>query len=197
MLLTIEKLDEREILRYLGCKKAPSDALSLLVTECIKETLLVITPQYLFKRFEVKKSDAGLSLLGTKTVLPGNDIKDFVGNSTAIYLLCITLGIGIEKEIRRKMQISPDLAVVIDACATAAVEETADIAQALIKTECETRGTIITERFSPGYGDLPLNLQKELLFLVDAPRKIGLMVSDSLLLTPQKSITAVIGEYRR
>ena len=50
-----------------------------------------------------------------------------------------------------------------------------------------------TDRFSPGYGDLPLDLQPALCAALDAQRRLGLTVTDSLLLNPVKSVTAVIG----
>ena len=48
-------------------------------------------------------------------------------------------------------------------------------------------------RFSPGYGDLSLEVQKEIFSLLDCPRKIGVSLGDSLLMTPSKSVTAIIG----
>ena len=51
----------------------------------------------------------------------------------------------------------------------------------------------LTDRFSPGYGDLPLDLQPALCAALDAQRRLGLTVTDSLLLNPVKSVTAVIG----
>ena len=48
-------------------------------------------------------------------------------------------------------------------------------------------------RYSPGYGDLPLTLQSSLLALLDAPRQVGLCASASHILTPRKSVTAILG----
>ena len=48
-------------------------------------------------------------------------------------------------------------------------------------------------RYSPGYGDLPLSLQGDLLWLLDAPRRVGLTVSPSHILLPRKSVTAILG----
>ena len=51
----------------------------------------------------------------------------------------------------------------------------------------------MTFRFSPGYGDYPIELQKIILQMLDAPKKIGLCTNDNFLLTPTKSVTAVLG----
>ena len=75
--------------------------------------------------------------------------------------------------------------------AAAAIEQVCDEAERLIAERVSE--PYFTFRFSPGYGDYPLDTQKRLLRLLDAPRKIGLSLNDSLLLTPVKSVTAVIG----
>ena len=48
-------------------------------------------------------------------------------------------------------------------------------------------------RFSPGYGDLPLDVQRPLFAALDVPRKIGVSLTDSLLMAPSKSVSAIIG----
>ncbi|MBR3258643.1 MAG: vitamin B12 dependent methionine synthase, partial [Eggerthellaceae bacterium] len=45
----------------------------------------------------------------------------------------------------------------------------------------------------PGYGDLPLEVQPDLLGLLDASRRLGITLSDSLLMSPTKSVTAIVG----
>ena len=54
-------------------------------------------------------------------------------------------------------------------------------------------GCFFPFRYSPGYGDLPLTLQSSLLALLDAPRQVGLCASASHILTPRKSVTAILG----
>ena len=47
-------------------------------------------------------------------------------------------------------------------------------------------------RFSPGYGDWPLEQQPEMVRLAES-EKIGVHLSDASMLVPRKSITAIIG----
>lgn len=82
-------------------------------------------------------------------------------------------------------------AVILDACASALVESGCDAAEAEIKARFPDR--YLTDRFSPGYGDLPLELQPSICAALDTPRRLGLHVTGSLLLNPGKSVTAVIG----
>ena len=51
----------------------------------------------------------------------------------------------------------------------------------------------LTDRYSPGYGDLPLAVQREVMEALDCGRTVGITLSDSLLMTPSKSVTAIIG----
>lgn len=74
-----------------------------------------------------------------------------------------------------------------------AVEEVCDAVENLVKEKAAANGCSITFRYSPGYGDLPLEVQNSFLRALDAQKKIGLTVSRNNLLFPRKSVTAIIG----
>ena len=82
-------------------------------------------------------------------------------------------------------------AVILDGCGSALVEQGCDEAEREIASRFPT--LYLTDRFSPGYGDLPLSLQKDLCAALDAQRRLGIYVNESMLMTPQKSVTALIG----
>lgn len=190
----IKAIDKAEVLRYLGYKgQTINQKLDLLIDQCIQKTIQVITPKYLYRRFSIEKSPQTISVMHTPLTLRGNDIRNHLINCEEIYLLCVTLGLSIEREIRAKMLTSPDEGVILDSCATAAVEHLADFAEQEIISQCASEGKNTTWRFSAGYGDLPLETQKEILAVMDTHRKIGLSLTDSLLMTPGKSVTAIIG----
>ena len=84
-----------------------------------------------------------------------------------------------------------DRAALLDACGSAWVEAGCDEVQAEISDRFPD--LYLTDRFSPGYGDLPLSLQRDICGSLDAPRRLGVQVTDSLLLNPSKTVTAVIG----
>jgi hypothetical protein len=81
----------------------------------------------------------------------------------------------------------------LDAIGTAAVEAWCDILCEGFKKDIEERGESIRPRFSPGYGDLALHAQRPLLGLLDAPRKAGITLTGALLMTPRKSVSAIVG----
>lgn len=73
------------------------------------------------------------------------------------------------------------------------MEQVCDIVCTLIEKEDMVKNKSLTYRFSPGYGDLPLDIQKSFLGVLDAEKKIGLTASSNNILLPRKSVTAVVG----
>lgn len=190
----LSQLNRDEVLRYLGYQGTflPPN-LSQLIDSCMEDTLSLIQPKYVFRRFSLCKTEHTLSLKGTDLVLPGYDISEHLKNCHEIYLICLTIGLEIEKTIRRKTACAPEQSVIYDSCGSVAVEHLADYVSEQIQYQAAQEGLHTTWRFSPGYGDFPLETQREILSVMDAYRKIGLSSNNSFLLTPTKSVTAVIG----
>lgn len=109
------------------------------------------------------------------------------GCEGAIFL-ATTAGIDVDRLISRLGAISRTDAFLADAVGSAAAESFCDI----ICSELNKRFDC-TKRFSPGYADLPLEFQSALLDRLDSPASVGITLNSSLLMTPMKSITAIIG----
>lgn len=187
-------IDKKEVLRYLGYHgTAIPESLDLLIDHCIKKTLLIISPKYLIRQFNLIKIDNGISLENTRILLAGEDISRHLAHCKKAVLLCATVGLDIEKLIRQKMITSPDEGVIFDSCATTAIESLADMAEKIVIEDSAKEGLKTTWRFSAGYGDLPLETQKPIITEMDTARKIGLSLTSGMLLTPSKSVTAIIG----
>ena len=103
--------------------------------------------------------------------------------------MAATLGWETERRILQAQAGRMADAVVLDACATAGVEEVCD----RLEDDLRRRYGRLTGRFSPGYGDLPLELQPAVLRVLDAGRRIGLTLSPGGVLLPHKSVTAILG----
>jgi cobalamin-dependent methionine synthase I len=82
--------------------------------------------------------------------------------------------------------------MMMDACASVRADALCDEAEAGIRAELKD-GEWLTSRFSPGYGDAPLVLTEDIISLLDATRRIGLSMTRSLMMTPVKSVTAIVG----
>ena len=187
-------INKEEVLRYLGYKGQDIDEnLTNTIEECREEIKKVITPRVVYSYKNIKSSDDGVEVITTNLILKGNDIKEHLKNSTECVLMAVTLGNEVEKRTRLYEKTNLTKALILDACATTAVEEVCDIVENSVKEKAILSGMNITFRYSPGYGDLPLDVQNSFLRALDAQKKIGLTVSENNLLFPRKSVTAIIG----
>lgn len=189
--MTVEKIDLDRALVYMGSRGRDTSALMPLVNECAKELAGIISPLYIYRLFPVNKSDKGIEVCGTELVLTGSSICEHLEGCDSCILLCATLSSGADKLIRRMEAFDMAKAFVTDCIASSAVEDVCDEAEEAMRQRLQ--GKFLTWRFSPGYGDLPLDLQGTFLNVLDAPKRIGLNVTDSGMLVPSKSVTAVIG----
>ena len=102
--MMIEKLNRAEILRYLGYRDSGvTEPIERLLSRCEKETLEIIQPKYIYRRFEIERCPEGIRVLGTPLVLEGKDIQEHLKNCREIFLLGVTAGMELDKRIRRYM----------------------------------------------------------------------------------------------
>ena len=113
----------------------------------------------------------------------------------AVYLACGTLGASFDAFHRRASAVSGADALILQAVAAAMIEDWMDSIEDEIRKELGPGETLVA-RYSPGYGDFPLAAQNALVALLDTPRKVGVALTSTFLLTPSKSVTAVIGVRR-
>lgn len=109
------------------------------------------------------------------------------------FLFCATLGAGVDALLRRYSQTSGADALMAQAVATTAIEAYCDSCRDRLQAEPAVAGEQLRMRFSPGYGDLPLETQRPLLQILDSGRRTGIVLTDTLLMIPSKSVSAIIG----
>lgn len=189
-------LKKDEVLRYLGYKgqKIPID-IDKSIEFNISKIVSICNPKFTYMISDIKIVDNAVNLKGTNLILEGKDILNHLKGSVKCVTLACTLGAEFDKELLRLQRKSMSDAVIFDACSTAFIEEFADKCEEEILSPFKNDGYYSNFRFSPGYGDLPLTSQKDILNCLEAGKKIGLTVTDSGLLLPQKSITAFIGVF--
>ena len=115
---------------------------------------------------------------------------------TQAVLLAVTLGAGVDAQIRRAGVGDVAAQAATDALASALAEQVCDEAEARLRAEAQSQGLYLTGRYSPGYGDWPIAVQPRLTAVLDTPRRIGLYVTDTFLMLPRKSVTVVLGAGR-
>ena len=180
----------KEVLRYLGVHEEAADG-------DLKGKILRLLPRFL-KEISCKACwmEVPVTICGDRVQMDmivadsANLAKNLMGCSRAI-LFAATIGSGADRMCRAASISLPSNAIILDAMGTAAIEWVCDALckELSLKYPCDT----LRPRYSPGYGDLSLDMQTELLRVLDAHRKIGLMLSESLMMIPQKSVTAIVG----
>lgn len=108
-------------------------------------------------------------------------------------IFAATIGAGMDRLIRRYERTEMDMALFFQGYGAERAESLANAFNNEVKTAAGLAGFKAHPRFSPGFGDLPLTVQAEVLGLLDAGRRMGITLSDSFLMAPSKSVTAIIG----
>lgn len=181
-MIELEKLNRNEAVRYLGGAGIRLNyRMDVLMDECEKAVLEKASPKYLY----VEKN------LLCPQIMGGKDIESHLNGCEKAIVMCATVGSEVDKLIRISQISDMARAVVMDSLASVAVEQVCNAFDKIIAEKYSDYN--MTFRFSPGYGDYPIELQKIILQMLDAPKKIGLCTNDNFLLTPTKSVTAVLG----
>lgn len=187
-------IEKKEVLRYLGHKdQIVEESIDLLIDECIDEIKKYVSLKYIFKVFDIVKSIQGVEVLNSNLILEGRDIKEHLKYSKQCVVMAVTLGNLVDAKIRYYEKFNLTKALILDACATTIIESACDEIQEEIRKEALKTNLGITYRYSPGYGDFPIDIQKNILDILEAQKKIGLSVTENSILIPRKSVTAVIG----
>ena len=179
-----------EVLRYLGASGA-DEAARLAVEQTAEELAATLAPRFVYKVFSVEHTDSGAFLPEAGLFLPGAMAKTMLQGCGQAALLCCTLGAAFDRLLRMTQARDMVKAAILNACGSAYAEAGCDEAEKEIASRHP--GIYLTDRFSPGYGDLPLTLQPDFIAALDAGRRLGVTVTDSLLMLPAKTVTAVIG----
>ena len=134
------------------------------------------------------RSDKSVSI-----VLHGKDIARLLDGCSEAVFMALTLGAELERVLMKQEVTDMSDALVLDICASAAVEAAADDFERKLSAELKSEDKYLTNRFSPGYGDFALSHQRPVLELLNASRAAGITLTPSQLMVPRKSVTAVMG----
>ena len=182
----------REAVRYLGVgRNAADEQTEKLISEVFTELDRIARPKAVHRVFSCVQRKEEIQI-GTMQVHSKNLARNLQG-CTQTVLMATTLGIEVDLAMRRYALTDMAKVVIFQACAAAMLEEFCDECQAKIADEMAPEYKGMRPRFSPGYGDFDIHHQEEILRMLDAHKKIGLSMTESCMLTPTKSVTALIG----
>jgi hypothetical protein len=181
--------DEKEILRYAMLPSFAPPPEELPLRECLESARGAANCRAVWCRYPLKKDGNELNLGFART--ESKDLKEHLEGCTEILLFACTAGAEMDRRIARAKIGSPAKGLLMHAIGAQQVEGGCDRLCRYLAERFPDR--LLTDRYSPGYGDLPLSLQREVMEALDCGRTIGITLTDSLLMTPSKSVTAIIG----
>ncbi len=187
------EISRKEIFRYLGYGRTePDSRVKDLAESCIAELEREAAPKAVSRAYPLSLGQDGVIDGGCFQTVSRNLWKN-LKDCTEIVIFAATLGAGADHLIRKYMQVEMSRAVVLQAAATAMLEDYCDSLCREQQEAYEREELYLRPRFSPGYGDFPLNVQEQILNALEAGKRIGIKLTDSLLMVPTKSVTAVMG----
>lgn len=185
--------DLREAARYLGYgSNLPDDRTMEEMLEITDELEASAKGKWIYGSYDLEISEDCITLSGTGIELRGRNIRRILANAKTAYIMACTIGPQAERIIQLKKLQSATSGMIADACASALVEGYADLCQKEIEGNLKPNQTL-TFRFAPGYGDLPLATNKMILEELKAEKRIGIHLTETMLMTPRKSIVAILG----
>lgn len=180
-------VDKREILRYAGCIGEVDENISALLHECVAESEKACAYRACYRVFDVKRTDEYCQIgnIQTDSAL----VKERLNGCEKAVVMAATIGLEMDRLIMKYAQIATAKALIMQAIGAERIEALCDVVCAELK---EIYGSV-GDRFSPGYGDFSLTAQRDIFTMLGCEKKIGLTLNDSLLMSPTKSVTAIIG----
>lgn len=178
--------DKKMALRFMGCKELSGD-----LEEMYEDELEKYKKTALFKAVYRKTS---VTFYGEKGIrfdfceIESESLRKNLEGCKSAFIFAATSGSGVDRLIMRETKISPADAMVTDCIASSGIEVFCDLINEEMRNE-----RVLKPRYSPGYGDVSLCCQRDILSFLDAYRKIGLTLTETYLMTPIKSVTAIVG----
>jgi hypothetical protein len=187
----LKPLNLSEIKRYSGLDKY-AEFPSHLLNQACTESYLLAQPQATWQIYNYDAHKGTIMAL-EPLILNSSKIVHYLSQAVQIAVIALTIGSKLEQQVCDYFTIGEYTSgLLLDAAGTAAVEVAADQVCDFIKNQAAQQGYLTLPRFSPGYGGWDITVQPLILDLANG-HEIGLTVTDSCMLQPRKSITAVIG----
>lgn len=181
------KISEKEILRYAKTNTQDLAALKL-ARNCLSELENKLKYMVCYQILNIKIQDniCDFGLFSIKSA----DLAKSLKNCSKVIVFAATVGVEIDRLISRYTKLSPSRSLMISAIGAERIEALCD---EFCVDMINQLGLPLTPRFSPGYGDLPLETQKDIFEILNCNKNLGISLNESLLISPSKSVTAFVG----
>lgn len=184
---------ERVMRRVKGGSGDPSPSLSSSVEDDLRLCYGLMEPKASYIDLKVGSVGEESSELSGGLTLRGRSAAKLLSGCSRATIFVATIGGELEEEVERRFSSGDKTGgFILDSVGSEAAEALARRVQLIIHDKAQREGFSTTGRFSPGYGDLSLSTQKEIVEMTEAFR-IGVSLTDGLMLVPRKSVSAVVG----
>ncbi len=183
-------LDRASILRRAEVAEETPEVAELL-NDCLKAVRGSFTYRVCYSEYELKRTPSGLDLGFAQT--DSRDLAQHLEGCDRIIVFAATIGGQIDRLVRWNAVESPASSYLLHNIGSEAIEVLCDTFCGEIEAKMRMQRRQTRPRFSPGYGDLTLELQKQIFEALQCQRRIGLFLGEKFLMTPSKSVTAIIG----
>ena len=183
--------DYSEICRYMGHNGAADAQLKELISSCLKKLGPVSEPHH--TAIQLPCTITGNRVTIGEIAIESSSLAAHLDNCTQAYVFAATLGAAVDRLIAQRGKIDSVEALCLQACAAVQIEGYCNGIEQELSREAEGQGLYLRPRFSPGYGDFDIAHQTDILGILQTARRIGLTETSAHMLTPLKSVTAVIG----
>ena len=181
----ISELNKQEILYYLSWSgQMLDDTVQIQMDRCIQTILKTSHPKLFYQIYRKEEMEV--------FSFKGKDIANLLENCDFVVLFGATIGNEIERLLLQKEVSNMSDALIMDACASCAIENVCDNFEADLRATYEKQGLYVSSRYSPGYGDFPLESQVQFFHALNLTRQIGVVLTDAYIMTPRKSVTALM-----
>lgn len=183
------KIDRKEVFRYMGERgNEPSAEILTEVERACSRMESLAQPHYVYKLFSPEFEENSVIIGGKR--FTSNALSKHLRGAEKVAVLAGTLGTGSDLAIRESAVLGTVNIAAAQAAGAAMLEQVLDEVCTVIEKEC---GLFPMQRFSAGYGDFPLEYQEDILSLCDATKRIGITLTDNMMMIPTKSVTAFVG----
>ena len=190
------EINRKEALRYLGYRQSIEGDLTEInsaLDRCIEVLQKTAVPRHIVKRLPLTIENHTITI--GDMMIHSKNLENNLKGCHAVYLFAATIGIEVDRLIKRTELTKMSDAVIYQAAGAAMIEAYCDEVNEELNQEAYKNNEFLKPRFSPGYGDLALDHQKDFMRILQMD-KIGISLLESLLMVPSKSVTAVIGVSR-
>lgn len=181
----------REVYRYMGIRGEADSALRRLVDTALADMLPDLAARACYTELDVS-IDGDTVNIGGRCVR-SRSLAHHLSGASRVLIFAATVGYAPDRLVRKYERLSPATSLAADALGSERAEAACDALSATLCHDFRAVGYKLTRRFSPGYGDLPLEFQRDMFDLLTPERRIGLTLGEGFIMTPTKSVTAIIG----